>query len=159
MPRAKQVWLPLLVIHASMMASVIMYGVIGYMISETMPPAAPMSHGLFLAIAGGAAAIFAALSFVLRARMMPARTRDHDNRIDEGALGSEPARAALGKLRGALIVSWALCEAVALCGLVVTFLFHDVADYAPFGAAALILMLVHAPKPALLVDVMNALGR
>jgi hypothetical protein len=142
-----------------MMASVIMYGIIGYTISETMPPAEPMSHGMFLAIMAAVAAICGALSFALRARMMPARTRDHDGKIDESALSSEPARAALGKLRGALILSWALCEAVALCGLVVTFLFHEVADYAPFGAAALILLLVHAPKPALLVDVMNALGR
>lgn len=143
-PRAKDPWLPLLLIHASMMASVIMYGIIGYTISEELPPAAPMSHGAFVAIMAGVAALCAVLSFVLRARLMPT-----------SGTADEPAATRFGKLRGALIAAWALCEAVALCGLVVTFVFHDVSDYAPFGAAALVLLLVHAPRPRKLAALMR----
>jgi hypothetical protein len=159
MPRAKDVWLPLLVVHASMMASTIMWGVIGYMASETMAPAEPMSHGLLLAITGAIAAICAALSFYVRGRLMPAREHAGDKMIDESKLATPAGRRALAKLRGALVASWALCEGVALCGLVGTFLFRDASDYAPFGAAALILLVVHAPKPQLLVDVLRAVPR
>lgn len=132
--RAPNVWLPLLVIHASMMASVIMYGIIGFTVSADGPPSTDASRGLVLAIVAVVAALCAIASFVAKARMMPAADPDL------------PAPTRLGKVRGALIVAWALCEAVAICGLVPTLIFRDVSTYAPFGAAALVLLLVHAPR-------------
>jgi hypothetical protein len=108
---------------------------------------------------GAIAAICALLSFVLRARLMPAREHADDRMIDERVLDTAAGKQALAKLRGALIASWAACEAVAICGLVGTFLFRDVSDYAPFGAVALILLVVHAPRPQLLVDVLRAVPR
>ena len=133
----------MLVIHASMMASVIMYGIIGFTISAEAPPSSAPNHGLFVGILAGVAALCAIASFVVKARMMPA------------ADSAEPPPTRLGQIRGALVVAWALCEAIAICGLVVTFVFHDVSDYSPFGAAALVLLLVHAPRPRRLAELMR----
>ncbi len=156
--RVRDVWLPLLVVHAAMMVGIIAYGVMGYVVAEEAsgPPPA-IDHATFLAAMAGVAAVAALLSFVVRARMMPPRERAGDGRgVDVARLGSTDVRAAFGRLRGALIGAWGLSEAVAVCGLVSTVLFHAASPNAPVGAAALILLLVHAPRPRLLVQVMAA---
>ena len=137
MPR-KDVLLRLLVVHAAMMASVIGYGVVAYATTReaTASPPAIDEHA-FLAIAGAVAAIAAAASFVLRARRLP-------------RAAAEPADPR--QLQGALIASWGLVEVVAIAGLVPALLYGNAGDYAPFGAAALILLLVQAPRPQRLAE-------
>jgi hypothetical protein len=149
----------MLLMHAAMMCAVIMYGVMAYAVAEGEPAAPPaIDHGAMLAIAGAIAAACAALSFYLRARRMPPRDAAPDSlTFDLRVLESPPGKAALVRLRTALVLSWALSEAVAIAGLAVALLFHDTRDYAPFGAVALGLLLVHAPRPRLLVQVMRAL--
>src|SRR5262245_41703273 len=157
MPRAKDVWFPLLVIHAAMMSTVILYGVIAYAIGGEPAHA---DHGTLLAVLAGAAAATAVASFVARAALLPPRERAGDGRsLDESLLATPAARAALARTRAALIVGWALCEAVALFGLVLAILDHDAAAYAPFGAASLVLFFLHSPRPRLLVEIANALPR
>jgi hypothetical protein len=124
-----------------MMASVIGYGVAVYAIAQdgvASPPA--IDHRVFLAIAGGVAAIAAIAAFVLRARRLP-------------RAGGEPVP--YKELQATLIASWALDELAAIAGLVPAFLYGDAASYAPFGAAALILLLVHAPRPRALAELIR----
>jgi F0F1-type ATP synthase membrane subunit c/vacuolar-type H+-ATPase subunit K len=154
-------WLTLMIIHAAMMATPILYGVIAYFIAEQAPPAAPAANrDLLVGILAGLAAITGIASFVVRALLMPLRARVSDGRpIDASVLGTAPAQAALARVRIALIASWALCEATAVFGLIAGFLFRDASLYAPFGAAAIALLLVHAPRPGVLIAVMTALPR
>ena len=147
----------MLVMHAAMMTSVIMYGVVSYAVAEGEPYARPaIDHDLVRAICAAVAAVCAALSFVVRAKLLPARALGEGYTFPLERLRAGPGRAALLKLRSALIVTWALVEAVAIAGLVPALLYQDTADYAPFGAAALVLLLIHAPRPKLLVEVMRA---
>ena len=151
----------MLVMHAAMMSSVIMYGIVAYMAAESDAYARPMlDENVVRGIAAAVAATCAALSFVLRAKLSPPRAPalapGEDGTFPLELLRAPHGRAALLELRKALIVTWALVEGVAIAGLVPALLYQDTADYAPFGAAALILLLVHAPRPKLLVEVMKA---
>ena len=147
----------MLVMHAAMMSSVIMYGVVAYAVAESDAYARPaIDHDLVRGLAAAVGAVCAALSFVVRTRLSPPRKPGDGGTFPLELLRAPHGRAALLKLRGALIATWALVEAVAIAGLVPALLYQDTADYAPFGAAALILLLVHAPRPRLLVEVMKA---
>jgi F0F1-type ATP synthase membrane subunit c/vacuolar-type H+-ATPase subunit K len=44
------------------------------------------------------------------------------------------------------IVTWALSEAVGICGVLTAFLLDDAREYIPFGAAAAALLLLHRPS-------------
>ena len=46
----------------------------------------------------------------------------------------------------AQVVSWALCESIAVFGLVLSFLGKDFDLFFPFGAASILLMSYHRPK-------------
>jgi len=162
MPRRPQdVWLPMLAIHAAFMASAILYGVIAYLLSDAGAGAkGGGDRALVLGVLGGAAAIAAIASFVVRARVMPARRRGGAPApISLEQLTAAPAAGAVARLRSALVVGWALCEGVALLGLVAAFWFRDAALYAPFGAGTLGLLLAQAPRPYLLTEVVAALPR
>ena len=141
MRRPKDALLRLLLVHAAMMASVIGYGVGGYATSTEGAASPPsIDPAVFLAIAAGVAAVAAIASFVVRARRMPRSADEPD---------------AWRQLQGALIATWALDELVAVAGLVPAFLYGDAAYYAPFGAAALILLMLHAPRPRALAELMR----
>jgi hypothetical protein len=138
--RPKDVLLRLLLVHAAMMASVIGYGVVVYATTRetaVSPPA--IDRGVFLAIAGGVAAAAAIGAFVLRARRLP----------------RAGAPIAVDRLQATMISSWALDELVAVAGLVPAFLYGDAATYAPFGAAALLLLVIHAPRPRALAELIR----
>src|SRR5262245_28131704 len=125
----------MLVTHAAMMSSVIMYGIVAYTFAEGAPYARPaIDHRVVLAIACAVGAICAALSFVVRAKRTPPRALTNDTKFPFALLSTPPGRAALLKLRSTLILTWALVEAVAIAGLVPALLYQDTADYAPFGA-------------------------
>jgi F0F1-type ATP synthase membrane subunit c/vacuolar-type H+-ATPase subunit K len=50
------------------------------------------------------------------------------------------------QLQGHGVVTWALSEAVGVCGVLAAFVLHDAHEYIPFGAAAVALLLLHRPS-------------
>jgi hypothetical protein len=60
------------------------------------------------------------------------------------------------KLVTASIVSWALAEHVAIYGVIVGFMLHEVWPYGVFGPPALVAMLLLTPRRAVVEDVVRA---
>src|ERR1700687_6081934 len=57
-----------------------------------------------------------------------------------------PATLAFPQIQGHGIVTWALSEAVGICGLLMAFMVDDAREFIPFGAAAAALLLLHRPS-------------
>ncbi len=70
-----------------------------------------------------------------------ARRRD-----DDAAMTTEQAPAARAALYRASIISWALCEVIAILGLVVGILYRSLTPFMPFLAVSVLLMLLLAPR-------------
>jgi F0F1-type ATP synthase membrane subunit c/vacuolar-type H+-ATPase subunit K len=125
---------PLLVLRALWTAYFTAVGVYGLVL--VMLPAdgavavpAPLRWAL-MALAVG----IAALTFRLRAAFAAAPFPP----------GSDRAQA-LVRLQTRCIVTWALCEAVAIFGLVLGFLGRDLTEFLPFAGAAAVLLYAHRP--------------
>ena len=101
---------------------------------------------------------------VVRSKLMP---KGADVGRTEALAGSSaalpdqlgaPAKRALARLFTASIFAWALAESVAVFGLILGFLHRDVVHYLPFGACALLLLLVMTPRRAQVEGVVRAAG-
>jgi hypothetical protein len=56
-----------------------------------------------------------------------------------------PRALGFAQLQGHAVVTWALSEAVGICGVVAAFVLGAAREYIPFGAAAAALLLLHRP--------------
>lgn len=159
--RISQIWMQFRVLHATLLASLLIYGVMVAFVTRG-PATTPitMDPGLVLPLLGGvAAAVLVVLVPLLRRRLMPAREGFPGHEPDLDAVADGAVLAALNKLRTALIVSWSLCESVGVMGLVAGFLFLEPLYFVPFGVAALGAMLAYAPRRSLLDEVVRAARR
>jgi hypothetical protein len=115
-------------------------------------PAREPPSDVFTVVFAAAAAITAGAMLFVRRLLMPPGVREGRTEALAGGTApdqlSAPARRAVARVLTASIVSWALCESIAVFGLVLAFLHHDIEHYLPFGGAALVLLLVLAPKRA-----------
>ena len=134
-------------------------------VATAAPPAKQEPPGDLLTIVfAGMAAMSAIGMLVLRSKLMP---KGSDVGRTEALAGtasstpdqlSAPQKRAMTRLFTASVLAWALCESVALYGLILGFLHKDVMHYLPFGACALLLLLVMAPRRAQLEGVVRAAG-
>lgn len=108
---------------------------------------APASNPLFLGLAFMAVVELAAGTF-MRARMMPARRKTDTSPRDIDK--------ALGRLRVAQLIGWALCEAVAINGLILTMLSHEMMFSLGFTAVGALAMVSQAPSERILDEVVRA---
>lgn len=136
------------IVFAAMLATIVIYVGIAFAIVHTdamvPPPAlasAPLSHPLFLALAG-MAVVMLVITPILRARMLPAR-------------GSGDAKQALARIRAADILSWALCEAIAIFGLMLTLLSYEIVFVLGFSGVSAAAMLAYAPSRARLEELVH----
>jgi hypothetical protein len=156
-------WKPVRIVHAGLMASVVMYAAILVMITQQpattpLPTFDPMIAMLIAAIYG--AITLVGVIPVMQRAFLPPRDRIASERVDL----DDPQVAALlqpklMRLRTGLIFTWALCESVAVGGLVIGLLFRSLTYFLPFGAVALLAMLYHAPTESLLASVARAARR
>lgn len=142
------------IIHLAMLLSLGFYVAIAVQVvhaqDPTLPPplpelaAHPFSHYLFIALAIATVMLMAATPLV-RAKLMPPRSY--------GDATPPDLNRALGRLRVAQIVSWAMCEAVAIYGLILTFLSYDLRYTLAFAAVGALAMLAYAPSRRVTEDV------
>ena len=158
--RISQIWMQIRILHAALLGSVLIYGVVVVIVTRQPAPASQLDASLMLPVLGGVgAALLLVLLPFLRQRMMPAREAFPGEAADLDVEPDERVTAALTKLRVALILTWALCESVGVLGLIAGFLFREPLYFAPFGAVAIGAMVAYAPRHALLDAVVRAARR
>ena len=122
-------------IRIALIASIVLYALIGEVVGRgvtTVP-----NTTVYFAITFVAIADVGAIAVMRRLFVTPA----------EGVLASQPAdTAALGRWRAGYLITYALCEAVALFGLVLRILGFPLSQVATFYAVGLILLLLFGPR-------------
>jgi hypothetical protein len=151
-----QMWRSAKIVHVALLVSLAIYGVIVVVATRSTIVAKQTADPMIFVIAFGVASLAIQLAIpILRKKNLPERQPsggpvDTDHRPDENE------SRALNRLRSACILTWAMCEAVAIFGVVLGFLFRDPLYYAPFGAVGALSMVLYAPTRALLESVVRA---
>jgi hypothetical protein len=147
------------VLWLAMLASTWIYGGVGYFVTQGAAPRGETAPPVLLAALGGAGLVVLIAAPIVRSFMLPRRERVTDGTaIDVAERMRRPAgRAAMARTFSAWLVAWALCEGVAIFGLVAVFLRQAPLEYLPFGAAADLGLIALAPRAALLEQIARAL--
>jgi len=155
-----KMWRGLQIIHGVLLASLAIYGGVAVNILQQprRNPGASLDPTMIVGILGGLSVLMLLVVIpVVRAKGLPPRDWVGDGRSRDLEIEpDERAQQMMRKLRVALIVTWAFCEAVALWGLIATILFYDIRYYLGFAAVAAAAMVYHAPRRSLLEACMRA---
>jgi hypothetical protein len=119
----------------------------------TAPGAAPVEPVLVYALGGVAATLFALIPIVRGKMLPPMRAPASLGEALPTMNGPSPA---LAKLQAALIVSWAMCEAIAIFGLVLVVLSHQTRYFFYFAPLALVGMVLYRPSVDRAAEVLRA---
>jgi F0F1-type ATP synthase membrane subunit c/vacuolar-type H+-ATPase subunit K len=123
------------ILQAAMLISIVLYAVVGEIAGPHHSRPMNLAFVLILAMVSSSTVLVA---FLLR-RVMVFRAA--------GALAQQPAdAAALSRWRSGYIVTFALCESIALYGLVLRMLGQTLGQIAPFYLAGFLLMLYYGPR-------------
>jgi hypothetical protein len=131
------------IIHGALMTSVVMYGLISYVIVRA-PGGVALPPAVLYTLGGVALLVMVQLPFLRRRLLAPAEPT-----------ASAPARPPMVRLVNGQMLTWALCEAIALFGLILTFIAHDLRYILGFGALSLLNFFIYRPTAALIEDVMR----
>jgi hypothetical protein len=143
------------ILWGALLASMAIYVVIANVIVNApgskvpMPElaGAPTSQPLFLALAF-VSVVELAMGVFLRGRFMPVRRKTDTSPRDVDK--------ALQRLRAAEIIGWAFCEAVAINGLILTMLSHELVFSLGFTGVGALGMLALAPSARIVDEVVRA---
>jgi F0F1-type ATP synthase membrane subunit c/vacuolar-type H+-ATPase subunit K len=141
-PRQKtpgDVLLVLRIVHAALMASVLLFGVM--LIMVTRPPGDPVPGADIPVRAEPPAVIapiMAGLALVTLCAVVLVRRRMSSERAD--------APIPQARIYSLSITSWALTESIGMYGLVLGILHRDPLMYVPFGGVSLLVLLLLAPR-------------
>jgi len=153
--------LTLRIMHAAMMASIGIYGMVLLMVTRAGPAGDPVPAAevelsaprgeppgpVFTVILAVAAAVTIAAIFFMRARALPRSGGKKDLYADSSAAPA-PARTSRMEYFTLCILSWALAESIAVYGLVLGFLHHALLPFVPFAAVSLLVIAILAPRRA-----------
>lgn len=141
------------ILHVALLASVAVFGVVAVVVCQ-QGGAAPTDMTVFvIALAMTSVMEEAGIVFFRKLRMPP--RRDGDEPVDLERVATEPERRAIAKLQTIGILSWALCESVAINGLVLAMLTHDIRYFVPFAAVGLVSMAAYAPTRSQFIAVIR----
>ena len=121
----------LLFLKLAFMASIPVYGLVGWLLSRHPAPAQMPDAGMLQSMTYGLMALFALQALIIEpllSRQLISQRRGYD--------------------KNTMIVKLAFFESGAIYGLILTLISHDVSYVAGFGAAAFLLMVVRVPVPA-----------
>jgi|SRR5579864_92977 len=121
------------IIHATMLISIVLYAFISLRAPLRPAPQPVVLYGVAAVCVADLGVIL-----VLRSKLLP-----HQRPISS----SEPdPKILVANWRSACIVTWALCEAIALFGLVLRYMGFAMREAALFFVAGFLLMLLFAPR-------------
>jgi hypothetical protein len=122
------------IIHAAMLISIVLYAFISLRLPVHVAPQPTILYGIAFAAVANVGVIF-----VVRNRLLstpgPISSPQQNN------------QGVLARWRTACIVTWALCEAIALYGLVLHFIGFQMSQSLFFFIVGFVLMLLFAPRP------------
>jgi len=124
------------IVWLALVASLLVYGAIPFVLPLPGEPAAVLVPLV-------AALVFVALATALATMVL--RRVAITGPLASGAL--DPAtKTGAGRVLAISVVLWALCESIGVYGLVLFFLYRELALFYPFLLVAMALMLFHAPR-------------
>jgi len=126
------------ILWGALLASVGLYGVVAHVL-ET--PGSDISRGMLRTLAYVFAAVSiaeVAITWWLRKTMY----FDGSGETDSGEQGRAQSLFTMS------IITWAICESVAIYGLVLRVLSGQIAYFYPFAAASFLLFVLYRPRPA-----------
>lgn len=127
------------------MTMIMSLGFLGVVAFVVLPQGGePAPHFMLGVFVGLAIADLVAVQ-ILRGKLMPAETGPTSLTDALPDATTPDARAALGKLATANLVSWALCESVAMFGLMATVMLKQPVYYIGFAAVALVFLVLYRP--------------
>jgi len=116
-----------------MRLSIVVYGFVSFRAPARPTPNAAFFHAIGLVSILSVVAIFFVRRILLASSQQLLAAQPEDKTV-------------LGRWRGAYIVTWALCESIALYGIVLRFAGFSVSQWAPFFIAGFALMLWFVPR-------------
>ncbi len=149
------------ILYGALLACVPIYGVMGYLMAHAatagVPVPVPMPMPIPIIVGLGAVALFeTALLPFLRQRLLP--PAEGGVSLDE-SFDLVRAAEALARLQVAQIVTWAICESIAILGLVLVVMTHDLRYFFGFGALALLNFALYRPSLERIAGVVRAAAR
>jgi len=128
------------IVWAALLASIALY----VAIPSLVPPRAEPWYAAKTAVAGFVAGIFSLALAVGTFAIRESLARRH---LRSGAIDPDTAEG-FGRLRTALLLMWALCDAIAVIGLLIAVLAGSPALVLPYAIGAAALLFLHRPQPA-----------
>jgi F0F1-type ATP synthase membrane subunit c/vacuolar-type H+-ATPase subunit K len=142
------------VIHVALLGTLVIYAVIGVEVSHQAPPKGMVDPALFGGVLGAVSLVMLAIIPMLRKKAIPPRVLE-GGPLDLDRTPEPHELTALNKLRGGSILTWALCEAIAIYGLILTLLYREPLYYVPFAVVGAGAMLAYRPTRALFESVIR----
>jgi hypothetical protein len=143
------------ILYAALLLCVGIYGFVSYVFAAQPGPNAlpPVLLYVFIAVAAATTVLIA----VLRARLLPPARPPSSlaETATTGPLGEAGGRAA-GRYFTACIISWAFCESIAIYGLIIVQLSHQLVHYFGFAAGALVNFTLYRPSADFLAGAVRA---
>jgi hypothetical protein len=142
--------LTLRILHFALLMSVGMYA---FVLWQVHPPQNPLPAPILYAFGVVALGIMVMIP-VLRGKLLPPMREAHslDEKLPEGPQVS----GALAKLFAASIVSWAMCESIAIFGLMASFMSGDLKYFFAFAGVSLVNFVIYRPSREQLLSVARA---
>jgi len=154
-PTARQHLQTIRILHLALSSTLVIYGVVAFVaFSSREPGFQPPPSTLLYVLAGVAASVLFVVTPIMHQRFMPPRDRTGDGRPfdpDELTHGN-----LMDRIRVGLILTWSLCEATAINGLIAAILYREPLYYVPFAVAAAGGMVFYAPRQAMFEAIARA---
>jgi F0F1-type ATP synthase membrane subunit c/vacuolar-type H+-ATPase subunit K len=135
------------ILYFGLIAALGVYGLVVHAVATGQAADPAAAFPLLPALAAVAAMEVLVVLPLLRRRLLPVarEVRSLDEQAAPETL-SPGARAALARYQTAQVVTWAVCESVALYGVVLAVLTHRGVYYLGFAAAALVNFAIYRPR-------------
>jgi hypothetical protein len=148
------------VLYGALFAALAIYVVIAYVVVgqaiRERPWERPAPHELLFWGLVGVAIATASVIPLIRRRLLPRGARPAEGITHVPKLA---AVRAMARYTSASIVSWALCEAIGVYGLILTFVTYDPRYEVAFAVVGAANMLVYAPRRAQVMGVLYAVAK
>jgi F0F1-type ATP synthase membrane subunit c/vacuolar-type H+-ATPase subunit K len=141
-------------LYLALLVSVGTYGLIVFLITNNQTP--KELDPIMLYALAGAAATTMVMIVVLRGKLLPPTREAHS--LSEPIPEDEQVKQALGRLFTASIITWALCESIAIYGLVLSFISFQPKYFLGFAAASLVNFVIYRPQKELWLGAARAAG-
>jgi F0F1-type ATP synthase membrane subunit c/vacuolar-type H+-ATPase subunit K len=141
-------------IHLALIGMLGVYGLVAFLVlaKSARPTHMPTLFAYALS-AVAAFEIIVVIPFLRRMFYPPTRP---PTSLDDRAPTCDAVSGALARLSSAQIVVWAMCESIAIYGVVLVSLSHDTRYYLGFGLASLVNLLWYRPSDELALGVARA---